>query len=61
MKANLIFKIISLKNYDGSQIQIWKPFISAIPKFIKSDIPEMLKDTKEIPIRHLIITIFNSR
>ena len=24
-----------LKNYNGSQIQIWKPFISAIPNFKK--------------------------
>ena len=53
--------IKKLKNYKGSHIQIWKPFISAIPKFTKSDIPEMLKDTKEIPMRHLFMTIFNSR
>ena len=53
--------IKKLKNYNGSQVQILKPFISAIPNFTKSDIPEMLKDTKEIPMRHLIMTIFNSR
>ena len=52
--------IEKLKNYNGSPIQIWKPFISAIPNFTNSDIPEMLKDTKEIPMRHLM-TIFNSR
>ena len=28
-----------LKDYNGSQIQIWKPFISAIPNFTKSNIP----------------------
>ena len=50
-----------LKNYNGSQIQIWKPFISAFPNFTKSEILEILKDTKEIPMRHLITTIFNSR
>ena len=50
-----------MKNYNGSQIQIWKSFISAIPNFTKSGIPELLKDTKEIPVRHLIMTIFNSR
>ena len=27
----------------------------------KSDIPKMLKDMKETPTRHLIMTIFNSR
>ena len=27
--------IEELKNYNGSQIQIWKPFISAIPNFTK--------------------------
>ena len=53
--------IEKLKNYNGSQIQIWKPFIPAIPNFTKSYIPEMLKDTKVIPMRHLIMTIFNSR
>ena len=53
--------IEKLKNYNGSQIQIWKPFISAIPNFTKSDIPEMLIDTKEIPMTHLIMAIFNSR
>ena len=53
--------IEKFKNYNGSQIQIWKSFISAIPNFIKCDIPEMLKDTKGKPMRHLIMTIFNSR
>ena len=53
--------IEKLKNYNGSQIQIWKSFISAIPNFTKSNIPEMLKDTKEIPVRQLIMPIFNSR
>ena len=51
--------IEKLKNYNGSQIR--KPFISAILNFTESDILEMLKDTKEIPMRHLIMTIFNSR
>ena len=32
-----------------------------IPNFTKSDIPEMLKDTKEIPIRQLSLSVFNSR
>ena len=31
--------IEKLKNYNGSQIQIWKPFISSIPNFTKSGIP----------------------
>ena len=34
---------------------------SDIPNFTKSDIPEMLNDTKEISMRHLIMTSFNSR
>ena len=38
--------IDKLKNYNGSQIQIWKPLISVLPNFTKSDIPEMLKSTK---------------
>ena len=58
MKAN---HFIEKLNCNGSQIQILKPFILAIPNFTKSDIPEMLKDTKEIPMKHLIMTIFNSR
>ena len=49
------------KEYDGSKIEIWKPFTTAIPIFTKSDIPEMLKDTKENPMRHLILSVFNSR
>ena len=53
--------IKKLKNYNDSQIQIWKPFISAISNLTKSDIPELLKDSKEISMRHLIVTIFNSR
>ena len=53
--------IEKLKNYNGSPVQIWKPFISAIPNFTKSDIPQMLKDIKEIPMRHLIMTILNSK
>ena len=53
--------IEKLKNYNGSQIQIWKQFILAIFNFTKIDIPEILKDAKEISMRHLIMTIFNSR
>ena len=53
--------IENLKEYDDSKIEIWKPFTTAIPNFTKSDIPEMLKDTKEIPMRHLILSVFNSR
>ena len=41
--------IQKLKNYNGSQIQIRKPFISAVHNFTKSGIPEMLKDKKKYP------------
>ena len=50
--------IEKLKNYNGFQIQIWKPSISPIPNIT---ISKMLKDTQEIPMRHLIMTIFNCR
>ena len=53
--------IEKLKSYNGSQIQIWKPLIYAIPKSTKNDIPKMKKDTKKYPCRHLTVTIFNSR
>ena len=53
--------IENLKECDGSKIEILKPFTTAISDFTKNDIPEMLKDTKEIPMRHLILSVFNSR
>ena len=46
--------IDNLKSYNGSNLQIWKLFISTIANFTKTDTPAVLKDTKEIPMRHLI-------
>ena len=43
-KAN----IQDLKSYNGSSLQIWEQFISNLPNFTKTDIPTVLKDTKEI-------------
>ena len=49
------------KSYNGSSLQIWKSFISAVPNFTKTDIPVILKDIKEIPMRHLILTAYKFR
>ena len=46
----------NLKSCNGSNLQIWKPFISSVPNLTKTDIPAVLKDTKEIPMRCLILT-----
>ena len=32
-----------------------------MPNFTKTDIPTVQKDTKEIPMRHLILTAYKSR
>ena len=55
--------IDDLKLHNGSYLQIWKPFLSTVLNFPppKTDIPAVLKDTKEIPMRHLILTAYNSR
>ena len=53
--------IDNLISYNGSSLQIWKPLISTVPNFTKTDIPALLKDTKEIPMRHLILTAYKSR
>ena len=53
--------IDNLKSYNGSNLQIWKPFISTMPNFTKTDIPAVLKDTKEIPMRYFILTDYKSR
>ena len=52
--------IDNLKSYNGSNLQIWKPFSSTVPNFTKTDIPAVLKDTNEIPRRHLILTAYKS-
>ena len=39
-----------------SNLQIRKPFILTVPYFTKTDIPAVPKGTKEIPMRHLILT-----
>ena len=51
----------NLKSYNGCNLQIWKIFISTVPNFAKTDIPAELKDTKEIPIRHLILSVYKFR
>ena len=53
--------IDNLKSYNGSNLQIWKQFISTIPNFTKTDIPAILKDTKEISMIHLILTAHKFR
>ena len=61
-KSNIQDQFIdNLKFVNGSNLQIWKPLISTVPNFTKRDIPTVLKDTKEIPMRHLILTAFKSR
>ena len=47
--------LYNLKLYNGCNLHIWKPFISTVPNFTKQ------KDTKEIPMRHLILTAYKSR
>ena len=51
----------NLKSYNGSNLQIWKSFISPMLNFTKTDIPAVLKDTKDIPTRHFILTAYKSR
>ena len=50
-----------LKSYNGCNLQTWKLFILTIPSFTKTGIPAVLKDTKEISMRHLILTTNKSR
>ena len=52
--------IDNLKLYNESKLQIWKPFTSTVPNFTKTHIPALLKDTKEIPTRHLISSAYKS-
>ena len=48
-KSNIQDQFIdNLPSYNGSNLQIWKPFMSTVPNFTKTDIPTVLKDTKEI-------------
>ena len=63
-KSRSTFKISSLiifKSQHGSNLQIWKPFISTVLNFTKTDIPAALQDSKEIPMRHLILNAYKSR
>ena len=53
--------IDSLKSYNWSTIHIWNLFTSTMPNFTKTDIPAVLKDTKEIPMRHLILIAYKFR
>ena len=47
-KSNVQDKFFdNLKSCNGSNVQIWKQFISTVPNFTKTDIPTVLKDTKE--------------
>ena len=48
--------IDNLKSYNESNFQIWKPFISTVPNFTKSYTPAVLKDTKKLLMRHLVLT-----
>ena len=41
--------------------EFWIPFISLVHIFTKTDIPAILKDAKEIPMRHLILAVYKSR
>ena len=64
MKANQTFKITLLKTFRNMMaLRLKFGNHSQQPSLIlpKSDIPEMLKDTKKIPMRHLILSVFNSR
>ena len=64
MKENQAFMIsllVILNPIMGLTLQIWKPFFSTIPNFTKTDIPAVLKDTRDIPIRQLILTAYKSR
>ena len=61
-KSNIQNQFIdNLKSFNGSNLQIWKPFISTIPNFTKANIPAVLKDTKEISRRHLTLTAYKSK
>ena len=47
--------------YYGSAFRIWKPFVTNLPNFTKTDIPNELEDTKEIPMRHLLMTVYKMK
>ena len=49
--------INNLKSYNGSKFKIWEPFLENQPNFTKTDIRPELKDTKEIPMRHLLMIV----
>ena len=61
-KSNIQDQFIdNLKSDNGSNLKTWKPFISTVTNFTKTDIPAVLKDTKEIPMRHLNLSAYKSR
>ena len=61
-KSNIeVHFIDNPKSYNGSRLQMWKACISTVPNFTKNDIPAVLKDTKEIPMRQLMLTAYKSR
>ena len=61
-KLNVQDQLIdNIKSYNGSNLQIWKPFISTVPNSTKTEIPVVLKDTKGIPMRNLILIAYKSR
>ena len=53
--------IDNFKSYNGSNLQIWNPFISTVPNCTNTAILAVLKDTKKILMRHLILTAYKSR
>ena len=45
--------INNLNSYNGSNLQIWKPFILSVPNLTKTGIATELKDIREIPMRQI--------
>ena len=46
-----------LSFYNGQPFKIWEPFLTNVLNDTKTDIPNELKDTNEIPVRHLLTRV----
>ena len=49
------------KIYKMSSFKCWEPFLTNAPNFTKCDTPDELKNTKQIPVRHLRMTVYKMK
>ena len=52
MKSEPFFAMLRESNV--SEVQIWRPFISSLPNFSKTELPEILKTVDKIPMSEFI-------